>query len=115
MEEGFLIRFVLQCDTKWSQSETRDHLHDMLSKALRREPTTQDGYPECDFYIEGSVQWWTGATIIRLFLCDMGHRIVRIPLRMQFTDRADDDIAQLCNNELWARFSQLTNPRGVPI
>lgn len=105
MKEPQHIASVLLCDTEWSELELRENLEQYLLKALRGERPTQDGFPECDFYIEVSVYLWPKDIIVYLFFCDMAQRGVRVPLKRHYKiDRSADEIARDCIDQLWARF-----------
>lgn len=105
MEHHQYIRFVMLCDIEWSEVELRENLERFLLTALRGERPTQDNYPECDFYIEGSMHQFNGEVVMYLFLCDMAQQIVRVTAKRRFkTERNAEEMAHECINQLWARF-----------
>jgi hypothetical protein len=70
------IRFVLTCDNAWDGATLCEHLVSALVITLDGEQPCQTDWPEADYFIEGSAQWWGDQVRVRLAYCDMlWHRV----------------------------------------
>lgn len=77
------IRFVMLCDNAWNGETLCERLVGALSTVLYGVQPSQDDWPDADYFVEGSAQWWGDDVRVRLAYCDIMMQRVRASAILQ--------------------------------